>query len=111
MAPRRHRWLVAVILLALALCAAGVGRASRLGLDLVPPHSVRASEARLDAPARARLRAAVAGAAITTVGDALVFALGVSGSALHLGLGHPTSLSFSTAEREGNCVEYAQLFA
>ena len=41
----------------------------------------------------------------------LDFSLSVSDKLLHFGLHHQTSRSFAAAEREGNCIEYAELFA
>jgi len=38
-------------------------------------------------------------------------ALDATGAQLHFGLQHRTSTSFDVGEREGNCIEYAELFA
>jgi len=38
-------------------------------------------------------------------------ALDATAAQLHFGLQHRTSASFDVAEREGNCIEYAELFA
>ena len=44
--------------------------------------------------------------------DALVkLALDATAAQLHFGLQHRTNTSFDVAEREGNCIEYAELFA
>jgi hypothetical protein len=56
---------------------------------------------------------------IETRGDAratdsaqlLVWALRETGRHLHFGLEHTTSFAFDGTEREGNCLEYAHLFA
>jgi hypothetical protein len=48
-----------------------------------------------------------------TVDDALRFALDATARRLRFGLRHRTSLSFALTpeEREGNCIEYAHMFA
>ncbi len=75
------------------------------------PHGVRAPAARLD-PALAKDIDARAQAANVAGPDELVaFALGATSRALHFGLSHRTRLTFDGVEREGNCVEYAELFA
>jgi|HubBroStandDraft_6_1064221.scaffolds.fasta_scaffold271300_3 hypothetical protein len=75
------------------------------------PHVARAPIAALD-PARTReVDARASAAKITTPDDLVAFALDVTARALHFGLAHRTSLAFDGTEREGNCVEYAELFA
>lgn len=50
-------------------------------------------------------------AAPTSPDDLVALALRATSSALHFGLSHRTRLTFDGVEREGNCVEYAELFA
>jgi hypothetical protein len=75
------------------------------------PHVVRAPAARVDPKLAVRFDDGAADAKIATADDLVAFALRATTSALRFGLGHPTRLSFDSAEREGNCVEYAELFA
>jgi hypothetical protein len=75
------------------------------------PHAVRAPTAHL-APALAEdLDAQARKATPATLDDLVAFALRATSSALHFGLSHRTRLTFDGVEREGNCVEYAELFA
>ena len=76
-----------------------------------PPHIVRAPTAAVDLARTREVDAQAREAKIATPDDLVAFALGVTGRALHFGLAHRTRLSFDTTEREGNCVEYAELFA
>jgi hypothetical protein len=64
----------------------------------IEPAVLRAFDARVDA------------AHVTGADEVLALALDATAARLHFGLGHRTSLAFG-AEREGNCVEYAHLFA
>jgi hypothetical protein len=58
-----------------------------------------------------RVDTELSAAAPSSVDAALLVALDATGRRLHFGLQHATSLSFDDAEREGNCIEYAHLFA
>jgi hypothetical protein len=75
------------------------------------PHIVRAPVARLDPSLGKDLDAQAREVAPATTDDLVAFALRATSSALHFGLAHRTRLTFDRAEREGNCVEYAELFA
>ncbi len=50
-------------------------------------------------------------AAPRSADEAVQLALQATARRLHFGLSHRTSLSFDDADREGNCIEYAHLFA
>ena len=72
------------------------------------PHVARVPHASLSTALAARLDAIPK----PQNADALVkLALDATAAQLHFGLQHRTSTSFDVAEREGNCVEYAELFA
>ena len=75
------------------------------------PHLVRAPTAVVDQVLAQSLDMEAAAAKIGTPDNLVSFALRMTAGALHFGLVHRTSLSFDGAEREGNCVEYAHLFA
>jgi hypothetical protein len=104
---RRARMAVAC---AIVLAAAAALRA-KVGLAFLPPHAVRPAAAMLDPALAARVDGALAGARIESADDAIDFALDRTGELLHFGLGHATRLRFGVDEREGNCIEYAHLFA
>ena len=98
-----------VLGLALALVS-GVAASAQPPARFVAPHRVRAGRAALSSELRARLDAARR-AEPPASADALVeFALAQTAIQLHFGLDHVTSLRFDEAEREGHCVEYAELF-
>lgn len=72
------------------------------------PHVARAPHATLSTALAARVDAI----AKPQNADALVkLALDATAAQLHFGLQHGTSTTFDVAEREGNCIEYAELFA
>ncbi len=48
---------------------------------------------------------------VSSADELVRFSLGVTGAHLHFGLEHKTTLKFGLKEREGNCIEYAHLFA
>jgi hypothetical protein len=73
--------------------------AAAFAVTFLAPHVARPPAATLD-PDFAR-----------AAGDLVRFALHETGDALHFGLAHPTRLAFDAHEREGNCIEYAHLFA
>lgn len=100
--------MAALLVIALALALA---LRAKVGLSLGPPHALREPQAALDPALARRVDAALAAAEGAGVEDAIRFALAQTGDALWFGLGHGTRLSFGAAPREGNCVEYAHLFA
>ena len=75
------------------------------------PHVVRAPVARLDPSFGNDLDAQARMATPATPDDLVALALRATSRALHFGLSHRTRLTFDGVEREGNCVEYAELFA
>lgn len=80
------------------------------GLTLVPSHQVRAPAARIAPAVAARIDAATPAGAVDAAAITRAM-LGVTGAQLYFGLDHRTALAFTAAAREGNCVEYAHLFA
>jgi hypothetical protein len=79
---------------------------------LDPPHKLQRSQARLEASLKAQLTADLRTAPVpATVEGAIRYAVDATGKALHVAPSHKTSMYFGTAERAGNCVEYAHLFA
>ena len=107
---RLGRWIW--ITLAILLCATVAAAAlPRFAFELLAPHAARRSSATLDDQLRKAIDAALAKSTPTSVDDALDFSLSVSDKLLHFGLHHQTSRAFVAAEREGNCIEYAELFA
>jgi hypothetical protein len=88
-----------------------VGLRLKLGLTLLPPHAVRRPAALLDPDLARHIDDGLTGSRIDATEDALAFALAQTGGALHFGLDHPTRLAFGLGDREGNCIEYAHLFA
>lgn len=83
----------------------------RFAFELLAPHVVKRSTASLDKPLEKAIATALDKTTITTVEEAMDFSLSVTDKLLHFGLDHPTSMSFTAADREGNCIEYANLFA
>jgi hypothetical protein len=75
------------------------------------PHLVRVPGAAVDPALGRHYDAQAAATKMATIDDLVTFALRTTASALHFGLRHRTRLSFDEAEREGNCIEYAELFA
>jgi hypothetical protein len=75
------------------------------------PHHARAAMAAVDPALGQRWDMQASEARINTGEDLVAFALRTTADALHFGLGHRTRIAFEGAEREGNCVEYAELFA
>ena len=75
------------------------------------PHLVRSPNAVLTPTFGRHLDAEAAATHIVTPEGLIAFGLGVTGPSLHFGLRHHTRASFDGANREGNCVEYAELFA
>jgi hypothetical protein len=71
-----------------------------------------AAPGRLGRQVAARLRAIDEGALCPACNgfDLVAFSLRTTADALHFGLSHSTHLTFNGADREANCVEYAELF-
>ncbi|MFT3773385.1 MAG: hypothetical protein QM820_49025 [Minicystis sp.] len=107
---RLWRWIgvLAVILLFATAAAAAI---PRYAVELLAPHVVKRSAAVLDKPLDRAIDTALAKTEIHSVEEAMDFALSASDKLLRFGLEHPTSMSFSASEREGNCIEYANFFA
>jgi hypothetical protein len=80
-------------------------------LEFHAPHRVSRSRAVLSAELSRALSTAQADAAPRSVASLIEFTLHQTGPRLHFGLGHPSSLKFDEGEREGNCIEYSNLFA
>ena len=76
-------------------------------VTLHAPHVARAPRAVMDAELTRSVDAATAKDAAALSESMLAF----TDAHLHFGLAHRTSLKFSNADREGNCIEYAELFA
>jgi hypothetical protein len=75
------------------------------------PHRARVAAATLDDDFARSVDKRLDEAEVTSV-DALVrLSLDIAGADLRFGLDHATTLRFGSKEREGNCVEYAHLFA
>ncbi len=107
---RLWRWLGVLAVVMLFATAAGAAL-PHFAFQLLPPHTAKRSTAALEKPLERAVDASVSKAAIDSVEGAMDFSLAASDKLLHFGLDHPTSLSFAAAEREGNCIEYANLFA
>jgi hypothetical protein len=75
------------------------------------PHVARAPAAALDAEYARAIDARIREAKVASLEELIQLSLDVSGAGLRFGLGHKTTLTFGTREREGNCIEYAHLFA
>jgi hypothetical protein len=84
--------------------------ATLLLLTFGPPHHVKRPAASIDAAILRAVDARIDAARLATADDVLHFALDATAERLHFGLAHRTSLVFAE-EREGNCIEYAHLFA
>jgi hypothetical protein len=107
---RLGRWLGVLAVVLLFATAAGAAL-PHFAFQLLPPHTVKRSAAVLDKPLERAVDASLAKATLDSVESAMDVALSASDKLLYFGLAHPQSLSFAAAEREGNCVEYAHLFA
>ncbi|APR83461.1 Hypothetical protein A7982_08810 [Minicystis rosea] len=100
--------MLAVILLCTTAAAAAI---PRYAVEFLAPHTAKRSTAVLDKPLDRAVDTALGKAEIHSVEEAMDFALSASDKLLRFGLEHPTSMSFSASEREGNCIEYAHFFA
>jgi hypothetical protein len=108
----RRLWRGLGVLAVILLFATAAGAAlPRFAIQLLPTHAVRRSAATLDKALDRAVDTSLSKASIDSVEAAMDFSLSASDRLLHFGLHHPQSLTFSAAEREGNCVEYAHLFA
>lgn len=107
---RIGRWIW--ITLAILLCATAAAAAlPHFAFELQAPHTARRSSAMLEDALRKAVDAGLASASPTTADEALDYSLSVTDKLFHFGLSHPTNLVFAAAEREANCIEYAQAFA
>jgi hypothetical protein len=107
---RLWRWLGVLAVILLFATAAGAAL-PHFAFQLLAPHTAKRSTAVLERPLERAVDASIVKAAPDSVESAMDVALAVSDKILHFGLDHPTSFSFAAAEREGNCIEYAHLFA
>jgi len=107
---RLWRWIGVLSVVLLFATAAGAAL-PHFAFELLGPHVARRSTAVLDEPLKRAVDTAVAATELTSVESAMDFALSATDKLLHFGLEHPTSASFTVVEREGNCIEYANLFA
>lgn len=108
----RRVWrFIGVLAVVLLFATAAAAAIPHYALELLAPHTVKRSAAVLDKPLEKALDAAIEKTEIASVDDAMNFSLSATDKLLHFGLEHPTSMSFSGADREGNCIEYAHLFA
>jgi hypothetical protein len=107
---RLWRWLgvLAVVLLFATAAAAAL---PHFAFELHAPHTAKKSAATLDKSLERAVDASLAKTKIDTTEGAMDFALAATDKLLHFNREHATSLSFEAAEREGNCAEYAHLFA
>jgi hypothetical protein len=101
-------WISAALLL-VAVAAGAV--LPHYAVELQGPHLVRRSQASLDEDFGRLIETALDRSKPDNVDAALDFSLSATDKFLHFGLSHPTSHSFTTTPREGNCIEYAELFA
>jgi len=108
--PRRSRVGVAVLGLLLVTGFAR-GALAQLVVSFRSPHTARVPSATLSSELAKRVDETLGQAPPKSPEELLTFALRTTGAELHFGLGHRTSLRFEGREREGNCIEYAELFA
>ncbi|HVH43354.1 MAG TPA: hypothetical protein VM925_13460 [Labilithrix sp.] len=101
------------IALVVAACVALLARnaIAQMLVGFHSPHVVRVPGAVIDSALAERLDAEARAATLATPGELVTFALRSTAKELHFGLSHHTRLWFDGVEREGNCVEYAALFA
>jgi len=107
---RLWRWLGVLGIVLLFATAAGAAL-PMFAFQLLPPHTAKRSTAALDKALDRAVDASLDQAQVATVETAMDFSLSASDKLLHFGLDHPTSMTFAAADREGNCIEYANLFA
>ena len=104
----RFLWITVALLLIATAAAAAL---PHYAFELLAPHVARRSQAKLDEDFGRLIEAALDRSKPDNVDAALDFSLSATDKFLHFGLSHPTSRSFTTTPREGNCIEYAELFA
>lgn len=104
----RFFWISAALLL-VAVAAGAV--LPHYAIELQGPHVARRSQANLDEDLGRLVETALDKSKPDSVDAALDFSLSATDKFLHFGLSHPTSKSFTTTPREGNCIEYSELFA
>ena len=75
------------------------------------PHGARQAMASLDRELSRAVETQIDEAKIESLDELVELSLGMTGERLRFGLGHKTSLAFGSKVREGNCIEYAHLFA
>lgn len=80
-------------------------------VEFSAPFSATSPAARLDKDLADHVDAALAKADIADVNGTIDAALAITDESLSFGLDHKTTLAFSATPREGNCIEYAHLFA
>ena len=94
---------------AISLICAGIARTESIAtVSFNAPHVAKRSAATTTHDLDLALSSDVAPSTTPLLIDR---SLRTTGSYLHFGLSHPTSLKFDNQEREGNCIEYANLFA
>jgi hypothetical protein len=107
--PRARRVVLASLvigsLLGTRLCS------GELPVTFHSPHVTRAAAATFAEDYARQVDTQIKVAKSDSVAELVSFSLSVTASDLHFGLEHKTTLAFGKAEREGNCVEYAHLFA
>ena len=104
----RFLWITVALLLIATAAAAAL---PHYAFELLGPHAARRSQAKLDEDFARLIETALDKSKPDNVDAALDFSLSATDKFLHFGLSHPTSRSFTTTPREGNCIEYAELFA
>lgn len=104
----RFFWICAALLFVSVAAGAAV---PHYAVELHGPHAARRSQANLDEDFGRLIEGALDKSKPESVDAAMEFALSATDKFLHFGLEHPTSKSFTSTPREGNCIEYAELFA
>ncbi len=84
--------------------------ARALAVSLHAPHRVQPKRALLAQALAKEVQELATRALPTRIEDVIDLSLGITSGKLRFGLDHATSMRFDSAVREGNCVEYAQLF-
>lgn len=108
----RRLWRGLGVLAVILLFATAAGAAlPHYAFEFLPPHTARRSTAILGEDLKRAIDASLKEASVSTVDGARDFALSSTDKILHFGLDHTTTMAFGAVEREGNCIEYANLFA
>ncbi len=106
---KKRVFVVGVALTLILVGFVGIARTESTAMvSFNAPHVARHSAATTTKDLDLKLASDVAP---TTTALLIDRSLRTTGSYLHFGLNHPTSLTFDNEEREGNCIEYANLFA